>query len=121
MEGKELGLKICDILYEKKALAIMLLDVSQSTTITDYMIIASGRNYLQTKALAEDIDDAVAALGVPLKGKEGRDEGKWILMDYGNVVVHIFHPEHREFYHLEKLWDHGDNRVPLPFDERPEE
>ncbi len=116
MEGRELGEKICAVLYEKKARNIVLLDVAESTIITEYMVIASGRSYLQTRSLADDVDDAAAQWGAVLKGREGKDEGKWIVLDYGNVVVHLFHPEHREFYRLEKLWDRGDNRIPLPFD-----
>ena len=92
-----------------------MLNVSHMTVITDYMVIASGRSALQVKALADDVDDALAMEGVNLRAKEGNAEGRWIVLDYGTVLVHIFHPEDRQFYHLERLWEDGQNRVELPF------
>ena len=67
------------------------------------------------KALADDVDDALAMEGVTLRAREGQGEGRWIVLDYGTVLVHIFHPEDRQFYHLERLWEDGSNRIPLPF------
>ncbi len=115
MEGKELSERIAQILYEKKANDIQVLDVSGMTVITDYMVIASGRNILQTKALADDLDDQLAQEGTALRAREGKDEGKWIILDYNTVLVHLFLPETRQFYHLEKLWNDGSNQVVLPF------
>ena len=115
MESSELALRIARILHEKKAQNIVVLRVSQMTVITDYMVIASGRSALQVKALADDVDDALAEEGALLRAKEGQGEGRWIVLDYGSVLVHIFHPEDRQFYHLERLWEDGQNRVALPF------
>ena len=115
MEQQELAFKIAKVLYDKKALDIQVLNVSAMTVITDYMVIASGRSQLQVKALADDVDDMLAEEGVSLRAKEGNAEGRWIVLDYGTVLVHIFHPEDRAFYHLEKLWADGENAVPLPF------
>ncbi len=115
MESTELALRIAQILYDKKALDITVLRVGQMTVITDYMVIASGRSALQVKSLADDVDDALAVEGVTLRAKEGQGEGRWIVLDYGTVLVHIFHPEDRQFYHLERLWEDGENRVALPF------
>ena len=117
MESTELAQKIARILYDKKALDITVLRVAHMTVITDYMVIASGRSSLQVKALADDVDDALALEGVTLRAREGQGEGRWIVLDYGTVLVHIFHPEDRRFYHLERLWEDGQNRVPLPFTE----
>ncbi len=117
MEARLMAEKIAQILYNKKAQDIIVLDVRHLTVITDYMVIASGRNFLQTKALADDVDDALAESGVALRSREGKDEGKWIVLDYGSVLVHVFHPEDREYYHLERLWDDGKNRIELDFDE----
>ena len=116
MAEMNLAEKIAKILYDKKALDITVLHVGHMTVITDYMVIASGRSSLQVKALADEVDDAMAMEGVQLRSKEGNAEGRWIVLDYGTVLVHIFHPEDREFYHLERLWDDGQNRVELPFD-----
>ncbi len=111
-----LALKIAQVLYDKKALNIRVLHVGGLTVITDYMVIASGRNALQVKALADDTEDALAEMGILPRAKEGHGEGRWVVLDFGSVLVHLFHPEDREFYHLEKLWANGENEVALPFD-----
>ena len=115
MENTGLAQRIAKILYDKKALDITVLHVAHLTVITDYMVIATGRSSLQVKALADDVDDALAMEGVTLRAREGQGEGRWIVLDYGTVLVHIFHPEDRQFYHLERLWEDGTNRIPLPF------
>ncbi len=117
MENSNLALRIARILYDKKAQDITVLHVAHLTVITDYMVIATGRSSLQVKALADDVDDALAMEGVALRAREGQGEGRWIVLDYGTVLVHIFHPEDRKFYHLERLWEDGQNRVPLAFPE----
>ena len=116
MEQEMLVKTIAKVLDDKKAIDIHALRVGHLTVITDYMLIASGRNILQTKALAEDVEDKMAELGVPLRSREGQQEGRWIVLDYGTVLVHIFHPEAREYYHLEKLWSDGENEVDLGLD-----
>ena len=120
MENTGLAQRIARILYDKKAMDITVLNVAHLTVITDYMVIATGRSSLQVKALADDVDDALAMKGVTLRAKEGQGEGRWIVLDYGTVLVHIFHPEDRQFYHLERLWEDGQNRVPLTFLEEGE-
>lgn len=115
MDQLTLAQKIARILYDKKALDLTVLHVGHLTVITDYMVIATGRSTLQVKALADDVDEALAMEGVSLRAREGTGEGRWIVLDYGTVLVHIFHPEDRQFYHLERLWEDGQNRVALPF------
>ncbi|MCI5564520.1 MAG: ribosome silencing factor [Clostridiales bacterium] len=121
MDQASLALRIAKILYDKKAQDITVLHVGHLTVITDYMVIATGRSALQVKALADDVDDALAMEGVALRAKEGALEGRWIVLDYGAVLVHIFHPEDRQFYHLERLWEDGSNRLALPFAEDEEQ
>ena len=113
---KELIEKIAGILYEKKAQNIVALDVSGMTVITDCMLIASGRSALQVKALADEVEDRLSELGIEPARKEGQQEGRWIVLDYGSVLVHIFHTQEREFYQLERLWESGENRIALPFE-----
>ncbi|MBQ4074610.1 MAG: ribosome silencing factor [Clostridia bacterium] len=115
MDQSTLALKIARILYDKKALDLTVLHVGHLTVITDYMVIATGRSSLQVKALADDVDEALAMEGISLRAREGTGEGRWIVLDYGTVLVHIFHPEDRQFYHLERLWEDGQNRMALPF------
>ncbi len=107
--------RITTTLYEKKAQQIVALDVSHLTIITECMVICNGRSALQVKTLADNLEDALAAGKVfPLR-KDGQQEGRWIVLDYGHVLVHIFHTEEREFYRLDKLWDDGTNHMALPF------
>ena len=95
---------IAQTLYKNKANHILALDVRELTVICDYMVIASGRNANQVKALADDVDDRMAELGVAIRRTEGGNDGRWIILDYGHIVVHIFQTQYREFYRLEDLW-----------------
>ena len=115
MEQENLVQRIAKVLDDKKALDIVALYVGDMTVITDYMVFACGRSALQTRALAEEVDDAMAQEGVPLRAKEGMSEGRWIILDFNHVLVHIFHPEERKHYNLERLWADGTNAVELPF------
>ena len=119
--NNELITKIAGILYEKKAQNIVALDVHDLTVITDCMIIASGRSALQVKSLADEVEEKLSEMGEEPIRKEGQQEGRWVVLDYGNVLVHLFHPEEREFYRLDKLWENDQNRIALGFDEDDED
>lgn len=93
-----------DSLEELKAVDIRPLDVRELTTVTDCMIVASGRSERQVRALAENLIKAAKVAGHPPMGTEGEEDGQWVLVDLGDVVVHIMSPEARELYQLEKLW-----------------
>jgi len=112
----ELVLKIANILYEKKALNIVALDVKDLTVITDCMLIATGRSAIQVRTLADEVEERMTEMGYEPARKEGQQEGRWVVLDYGEVLVHIFHNEEREFYRLDKLWEMDNNRIALPFD-----
>lgn len=116
MEKQQIVNLAAKALYDKKAQDIVALDVTRLTVITDVMLIASGRNLLQIKALADEVEDRLAEAGVPLLRKDGHQDARWIVLDFGVVLVHLFHTQEREFYRLEKLWEHDGNRMPLPFD-----
>lgn len=109
--------EIAKVIWDRKGHNIVVLDVSQLTVITDYMVIASGRNANQVKALADEVDEKMAEAGLPLRRMEGQGEGRWIVMDYGFIMVHLFHQEERAYYNLERLWEDGSNRLVLPFDQ----
>ena len=109
--------EMAQIVYEKKAQDIVALDVTGLTVITDCMLIASGRNTLQVRTLAEDLQERMAEKGLDPIRREGQQDGHWVVLDYGDVLVHIFHTEDREFYRLDKLWENENNRVALPFEE----
>ena len=91
------------------------------TVITDTMVIANGRNAIQVKTLADEVEDKLAQEGVEPLRVEGHQDGRWIVLDYGTVLVHLFHTEEREFYRLDKLWENSDNRIALPFENGDED
>lgn len=92
-------------LEELKALNIQVLDVTSLTSITDLMIIASGRSSRQVKALSEKVQEKVKQAGISVLGVEGEQDAEWILVDIGDVIVHIMQPATRTYYQLEKLWN----------------
>ncbi len=94
----------------------MALDVAALLVVTDYFVICTGRNDRQVKTIADEVEDRLRTeLGVKPIGREGVREARWILLDFADVVVHIFQPDERDFYRLEKLW--GDApRLALPED-----
>lgn len=120
MDERTLALRAAQALYDKKAVDLMVLDVKNLTVITDYMVICTGRTAQQVHSLCDEVEDKLLEAGVSPRKKEGQNEGRWAILDYGTVLVHIFHPEQRQFYKLERLWDEGTNRVELDF-EKPEE
>ena len=98
---------------DKKALDIMMLDVRKLANFTHYFVIASGTSDRQVKAIAENVVDVLRAKGERALHKEGHREGQWVLVDFGDVIVHAFLKEMRSFYSLERLW--GDaKRTELP-------
>ncbi|MBE5768366.1 MAG: ribosome silencing factor [Clostridiales bacterium] len=117
MQDNTIVQQLSQALYDNKGRNIVALDVHELTVICDWMVIASGRNANQVKALADDVDECAAKLGLPLRRSEGQTDGRWVILDYGHIIVHIFHQEDREYYNLERLWEDGNNRVVLPFDQ----
>ena len=109
MEILELTQEIGRYLSSKKAEDILLIDVREKTTLCDYFVIASGRNTTQVRALCENLEEHLSKQGLEPRRTEGVREGRWAVLDYGDVVVHIFNDESRLFYHLERLWAEGEN------------
>lgn len=118
-DSKALAMKIATILDKKGALEIEVLEVSHLTSITDFFVIANGRNTLSVRALSEDLEDKLLEEDdLTPRRKEGERESRWIVLDYANVIVHIFHPDERKFYNIERLWEDGTNRAEfIPLDE----
>ncbi|SCW39085.1 ribosome-associated protein [Ruminococcaceae bacterium YRB3002] len=105
MDSKELATKIVEILDSKKGIDIEMIDVADKTTLADYFIIASGNSTTQIKALADEVEYVLKKeLDLYPDHIEGRSGDRWLLIDYKDVVVHIFHPEERANYNLELLW-----------------
>ena len=103
-QTQDLALKIAKILDNKKAENITILKVDHLTSITDYFVIATGRSAPAVHALYEEVTDKLAEEGLTPRRNDGVRESRWIVLDYLGVIVHIFHPEEREYYKLERLW-----------------
>jgi ribosome-associated protein len=101
--------KITDLIFSKKGSEVKVLDLRELTTIADYFIICSADSEIQVKAIADEIDKRLHEEGIRLWHKEGYRSSNWILLDYVDVVVHVFKKTIREFYNLERLW--GDAPV----------
>ena len=89
---------------DKKAYDITVLNITKLTSIGDYFVILSGNSQRQVMGITDEIDDKMSKAGYKLRNKEGYKNGRWILLDFGDIVVHVFHKEDREFYNLERLW-----------------
>ena len=96
--------KIAKIMLEKKAFNIKIFDVRKITTLTDYFIICSSSSEPQSRAILNSIDRTLKKKGIKAFNIEGQNKFEWILMDYISFVVHIFNPERRSFYDLDRLW-----------------
>jgi ribosome-associated protein len=104
LEPEALANRAVDVLSDRQALDIALIDISRIATFTDYFVIATAQSPLHFTALAEHLEKALKEDGVDLKRHEGTRESGWVLLDFGDVIVHLFSPEKREFYRLEDLW-----------------
>lgn len=108
MTSKELAGKIVKILDSKKALDIRVIGISDLTIIADYFVLATGTSNTQVKALADEVEYQLKQQDIMPNRMEGYNSSSWILVDYGNVVVHIFQKDTRDFYSLERLWADGE-------------
>ncbi len=104
MKAEQLQKIVVEALEDLKAVDITVLDVRNMTTVTDYMVIASGTSDRHVRALLNNVVDEVKKQGVRPLGVEGERDAQWGLVDLGDVVVHVLLPQVREFYQLEKLW-----------------
>ncbi len=100
-------------LFMKKAEDVHVLYVSEITIVADYFIIASGRSDVHVRSLCDDIQKFMFEKGKQRLRIEGYREGRWIVLDYGDILIHIFHKKEREFYALERLWEDGDNCIQI--------
>ncbi|MEG2597004.1 MAG: ribosome silencing factor [Oscillospiraceae bacterium] len=108
MESKELMEKVVTILDSKKALDIKAIKVGDLTILADYFVIATATSSTQVKMLIDEVDYQLGLLGIEPHKTEGYRSQNWIILDYTDVVVHVFHTETREFYGLERLWADGE-------------
>jgi ribosome-associated protein len=109
LESSQLANKITDLIFNKKGYDVKILDLRKLTTITDYFVVCSGDSDTQVKAIADEVDKTLRDEGIRAWHMEGYQALNWILIDFIDVVVHVFKKETREYYNLEKLW--GDAPV----------
>ena len=109
MKFDEKVYEMARVLDSRKAEDILLIDVKGVTIIADAFVIASGRSTTHVKTLADELEEAMAKAGVQKLRMEGYQEGRWIVLDYGEILVHLFHKDEREYYGIERLWKGADN------------
>ena len=108
---KQKALAVCEVLYNKKAVDIVAIHVADKTIVADWFIICSGRATQQVKSLADEVDQKASELGLTLRRSEGYGEGKWVVLDFADILVHVFYPEERKYYNMERLWDENDSAI----------
>ena len=111
--AKEIALMAAKALDEKKAKDIKIIYVNEQTIIADYFVIAQGNSRTQVNALADEVEYKLGLEGIDPSKVEGRGQGTWVLLDFDSVLVHVFNPQSREYYNLEKLWADGQE---IPFE-----
>ena len=104
MTEKEMSQAICVAASDKKARDIVVMDMKNLMSSTDYFMVCSAPTATQVRAIADNIEEKMDEAGIHFNHKEGYREGEWVLLDYGDVVAHIFRQEAREYYALERLW-----------------
>lgn len=105
MVNKKYAMKAADIIDGKKGKDIVILDVSDNSSFTDFFVIAHGTSERQLKTLAEEVEKELGKNNYPLYHKEGKETSGWILLDFGDIIVHLFLEESRQHYNIEKLWN----------------
>jgi len=111
--SKEKAFLCARALLDRKAIDLVIIEVGNLSSFTDYFLICSGNSDRQVQAIASHIEEKMSKQGIRPLGVEGKREGRWILLDYGDVIVHVFYQPAREFYDLERLWSEAP-RVELP-------
>ena len=115
MEARDFAGRVAELILSKKGFDIKILELKEISSVADYFVICSADSFVQVKAIADEIDDKLRDVGIKCQFKEGYNTLNWVLLDYFDVVVHIFKKDVREFYNLEKLW--GDAPTEIITDE----
>lgn len=110
MNLEDMKLAVIDALEDIKAFDITVMDVRAMTSMTNYMIVASGNSTRQCKAIADNVREKLKEKGCDIRGTEGEKEGEWVLVDLDDIVVHVMVPATRAYYNLEQLWSEAEGR-----------
>ncbi len=108
LDSRNLALRVAQAASDRKALDVKVLDMRSVTFITDYFVICSGDSMVHLRAITGAILDEVKDDDLKIKRREGGDDARWVLVDLGDVIVHVFHHAEREFYDLDNLWGDAD-------------
>lgn len=107
LEALQLAERIAGLLSERQAVNIVLMDISKVSTFTDYFVIATAGSQRQMKAIIESLDQDLRGEGIRPRRTEGSPDSGWVLIDFGDAIVHLFSPRERDYYALESLWSQG--------------
>ena len=120
MDSEKLAELAADACDDRKATDVRLIRVDEVSSLADWRVIAGGQSDVQVRAIARSVEGRLEedASRLPLR-KEGLNEGRWALLDYGEVIVHVLMPEERGYYDLEAFWSHGESRTFLPSAQQP--
>ncbi|TXI46598.1 ribosome silencing factor [Methylophilus sp.] len=110
MSLDDMKLAVVDALEDIKAFDITVMDVRRMTAVTSYMVVASGNSTRQCKAIADNVREKLKEKGIEARGVEGEKEGEWVLVDLGDIVVHVMVPTTRAYYNIEQLWTESQTR-----------
>ena len=108
-QAKEMARIAYDALSDKKGEDIKIIDIAGVSVLADYFLIANGNSDSQVNALVDNVEEQLHKAGYPLKQREGQASGKWVLLDFGDIIVHVFDKENRLLYDLERIWKDGKN------------
>ena len=111
-QAKEMAKLAYQALEEKKGEDIKIIDIAEISVLADYFIIANGTNANQVNALVDSVEEALSKAGSDVKQREGYGLGNWVLLDFGDIIVHVFDKENRLFYDLERIWRDGKAIAP---------
>ncbi len=106
-KSKEMAMIVCKALEEKKGQEITVIDISDISCLADYFIIANGENSHQVQAMIDNVEDEMDKANYHFSQREGYQAARWVLLDYKDIVVHVFSKEDRRFYDLERIWRDG--------------
>lgn len=106
-QSKEMARIAWNALSDKKGEDIKIIDITGISVLADYFIIANGNSDSQVNALVDNVDEELNKAGYPLRQREGQASGSWVLLDFGDIIVHVFDKENRLFYDLERIWKDG--------------
>lgn len=113
--ARQAALRVAAACDARKGTEIVVLNVQKQTFITEYFVVATSQNERHSRAIAEEAEARMKEIGAPAVGREGLDTGTWVLVDFGDVVLHVLTPREREFYGIERLWaDAPRVRTPGP-------